>query len=334
VTDASRLTTHRQNRRRGQHGVEALKLALPELLREHLERVLADDEIAWYGAAAPLADAARDAEVLYIHFSPRDQNETAVAGAPNLRWVATTAAGVDFLPLRLMRERGIVLTNGAGLHTIPVAEFALMCVLAAAKRTPVLVRAHDRREWVQAPGRAELRDSRALVIGYGAIGRAIGELLRAFGVDVTGVRRTPQGEPGVIGTDQWRPQLGEFDWIVLAAASTDETRNMIGAQEFAAMKPTAWLVNVARGALVDERELADALERGEIAGAFLDTTVREPLPADDPLWAAPNAVVTAHSSGAATTRMGERAAALFLENLGRYHRGEQLVNVVDLELGY
>jgi phosphoglycerate dehydrogenase-like enzyme len=109
---------------------------------------------------------------------------------------------------------------------------------------------------------------------------------------------------------------------------------MIGAQEFAAMKPTAWLVNVARGALVDERELADALERGEIAGAFLDTTVREPLPADDPLWAAPNAVVTAHSSGAATTRMGERAAALFLENLGRYHRGEQLVNVVDLELGY
>lgn len=312
-----------------------MRIAVPELLRAQLEPALpAEVDVAWYAAGADAGEAARDAEVLYLHFWPREQNEAAVREAERLRWVTTTAAGVDLLPLSLLRERGIVLTNGAGLHTIPVAEFALLCVLAAAKNLPALVRAHDRHEWLQAPGRGELHGSRALVVGYGAIGRAIGDLLRGFGVDVTGVRLKPGGEPGVIGVQEWRPRLGEFDWVILAAASTDETRNMIGSSELAAMQPRAWLINIARGALVDEQALTSALERGDIAGAFLDTTVREPAPPDDPLWSTPNAIVTAHSSGAATTRIPERSAALFLDNLARYRRGAPLVNVVDLELGY
>lgn len=291
-------------------------------------------DIVWYESGPDAAGAARDCEVLYVHFWSREQVASAVEGGANLRWVATTAAGVDFLPLKSIRERGIALTSGAGLPTIPVAEFAVLCVLAAAKNLPALVRAHDRHDWVQAPGRAELFESRALVVGYGSIGRAIAALLRPFGVSVTGVRSDPHGEDGVIGPDEWRARLGEFDWVILAAAATPETRGMIGARELGAMRPTAYLINIARGALVDEVALAEALHARHIAGAYLDVTTREPLPRDHPLWSAPGVIITAHSSGAATTRMFERAGALFVENLGRYARGEPLLNLVDLQRGY
>ena len=151
---------------------------------------------------------------------------------------------------------------------------------------------------------------------------------------VTGVRTEPRDEAGVIGAGEWRARLGEFDWVILAAAATPQTQGMLGAPELAAMRPSAYLINIARGALVDEVALAEALHDGQIAGAYLDVTVHEPLPPDHPLWSAPGAIITAHSSGAATTRMAERAAALFLENLDCYARGEALRNEVDLERGY
>lgn len=313
----------------------AVNLALPELLRPHVAEALPSDvAVTWYGDGTEVAAAACDAEVLYVHFWAPSQISTAIDGAPHLQWVAATAAGVDFLPLATMRERGITLTSGAGLPTIPVAEFAVLCVLSAAKNLPALVRAHDQHMWKQAPGRAELYQSRALIVGYGAIGRAVGTLLQAFGAEVTGVRRDPGGAPGVIGPDAWRPGLGRYDWVILAAASTSETRGMIGRAELAAMRPSAYLVNIARGALVDEAALADALHAGEIAGAYLDVTSTEPLPPEHPLWTAPNAIISGHSSGAATTRMAERAGALFLENLDRYRRAETLRNTVDLTRGY
>lgn len=312
-----------------------MRIALPELLRPHVEAGLPDDvEVNWFATGRDAASAAAGCEALYLHFWPRPQLEAAIAAADSLRWVSTSAAGVDVLPLAMIRERGLLLTSGVGLHTTPVGEFAVLCMLAAAKDLPALVRAHDRREWLQAPSRRELRDARALVLGYGAIGRAIGELLKPFGVQLTGVRRQPDGEPGVIGPDDWRGRLQEFDWVIVAAAATDKTRGMIGARELAAMRRSAWLVNIARGSLVDEGALVKALHRGQIAGAYLDVAVEEPLPPDSPLWTAPGVVITSHSSGAATTRIGERAGARLLENLGRYRRGEELVGLVDLERGY
>lgn len=312
-----------------------LKVALPELLRPYVAAGLPDDvEVRWFADGAAAADAVRDSEVLYLHFWPRPQLEAAIRAGQSLRWIQASAAGVDLLPLGLIRERGIVLTGGAGLYTVPVGEFVVLCMLAAAKDLPALVRAQDRGEWLQAPSRGELRDSRALVLGYGGIGRAVATLLEPFGVGITGVRRDPRGEPGVIGPDDWRARLPEFDWVIVAAAATDETRDIIGAAELAAMKQSAWLVNVARGSLVDEAALVQALEHREIAGAYLDVTATEPLPADSPLWSAPRAVITSHSAGAASTRIAERAGARLLENLVRYQRGEELVGLVDLERGY
>jgi phosphoglycerate dehydrogenase-like enzyme len=146
------------------------------------------------------------------------------------------------------------------------------------------------------------------------------------------VRRSA-GE-GVLTPDQWRARLGEFDWVILAVPGTAETEGMIGAAEIAAMKPSAVLVNVARGSVVDQDALVAALTDRRIGGAFLDVTTPEPLPADHPLWSLPNAHVTMHLSGRAQAKMFKRAAARFLDNLGRYKRGEPLWPQVDFKLGY
>jgi phosphoglycerate dehydrogenase-like enzyme len=196
-----------------------------------------------------------------------------------------------------------------------------------------VVRAHDRHEWPKdAPGKVELLDTRALIVGMGAIGKLIAARLEAFGVEVTGVTRS--GRDGTLTPDQWQDRIGDFDWVILAAPSTDETKAMVGAAELARMKPSAWLINIARGDMIDEEALLAALHGRKIAGAFLDPTHPEPLPADHPLWSAPNCIVTMHLSGRSQTKMFQRAAALFLRNLDAFVNDRPMENVVDLVLGY
>ena len=313
-----------------------MKLALPAHARPHLEgRLPPGAEARWYGASQEAVAAVEGAEVGWLDIlGPPGPAEVIEAGK-DLRWVTTALAGVNSFPLARLRERGLPLTNGAGVNAIPVAEFAIMGMLALAKNLRELIRLQDRREWPsRAPGDGELYGSKALIVGYGSIGREIGARLKAMGVEVTGVRRTPGGEPGVIGPDGWRPRLGEFDWIVLASAATPETDRMIGGAELAAMKPSAFIVNIARGGLIDQPALIAAATAGRIAGAFLDVTDPEPPPTDDPIWSTPGIVMTCHTSGRSQTRMSERAAVLFLDNLERWREGRPLRNLVDLELGY
>ncbi|PZP10073.1 MAG: D-2-hydroxyacid dehydrogenase, partial [Sphingomonas hengshuiensis] len=169
-------------------------------------------------------------------------------------------------------------------------------------------------------------------IGMGAIGTLIAERLRGFGVAVTGVTRS--GRDGTLQPDGWQTRLGEFDWVILAAPSTRETKAMIGAGELAAMKRDAWLINIARGDMVDQDALIEALAKRRIGGAFLDVVTPEPLPADHPLWSAPNAIHSMHLSGRSQTKMFQRATALFLENLAAFLDGRPMTNVVDLDAGY
>ncbi len=322
-----------------------MKLALPASAQPYVENRLPDDVTpVWYDKSAQAVAAVAGAEIAWLDIFPPHIG-TAIDAGDDLRWVFTAFAGVGTFPLDVMRDRHIVLTNGAGLHNIPVAEYAIMGMLAAAKNLRAVMHSQDRGEWLSdSPGKGELFETKALIIGYGQIGRAIAERLRGFGVEVTGVRRRAQtpGNPSgvqarerdVLGPDDWRPLLAEFDWIILATALTGATRHLIGDAELAGMKKTAWIVNVGRGGLIDQRALIAAASRGAIGGAFLDVTDPEPAPPDDPIWSTPNVLVTSHVSGRAQTRTIERAATLFLTNLARYRDRQPLLNTVDFEHGY
>lgn len=253
--------------------------------------------------------------------------------AERLRWIVTAGAGVDFLPLDLLMERGVAITKGTGINAAPIAEYLVMGMLAIAKGYREVVRAQDRRDWLwNSPGSRQLAGSRALIIGFGAIGRELARRLKAFGVEVVGVTRS--GRDGSLMADQWRGRIGEFDWIVLAAPSTSESRHMVGAAELASMKPDAVLVNVARGTLVDQDALASALREKRIAAALLDVTDPEPLPADHPLWLLDNAHITMHLSGRAQETMFKGVAERFLANCDAFHRGEVPQPAYDPFKGY
>ena len=312
-----------------------MRAVLPAVARPLLEQHLPDVlEVAWFTSPAEAQAMIADAEIAWVDMQPTRRVADAIGAAgPALRWLSTIYAGLDAFPLDLLRGRGVTVTNGSGINATAVAEYAVMGVLAAAKRLDRVLAAQAREEWLaDAPGKVELDGTRALVIGHGTIGRRIGALLAAFGVAVTGVTRS--GRDGTLTTDAWQARLGEFDWVVLAAPSTRDTRAMIGHDELAAMKTSAWLINIARGDMIDEDALVAALREGRIGGAFLDPTDPEPLPPGHPLWSAPNCLVTMHLSGRSQTSMFRRGAALFLDNLAAYRAGEPMRNVVDLDAGY
>ena len=309
---------------------------LPAPARPLLEPHLPPDiDAHWFASADEAFALAPTAEIGWFDMQKPGAVGQAVGLGEKLKWVSTIFAGLDSFPLPLLAERGVKLTNSVGINANAVAEYAVMGVLVVAKRFDQVVRAHDRAEWMHdSPGKTEVAGTAALVIGYGAIGRAIGDRLKAFGVAVTGVRRSAGGEAGVIGPDEWHAKVGDFDWIVMAAPATADNGVLFGAAEIAAMRRDAWLINIARGTLIDQAALIEALREKRIGGAFLDVTDPEPLPADSPLWTLPNSIVTMHLSGRSQDKMFPRAATLFLANLDRYLKGESLENEVDLALGY
>lgn len=304
-------------------------LAAP-LVEGHLP---AGIEPRYFRHTEELMDLAPEAEIGWFDLHDKGDMAEAIRRAGKLRWLNSIYAGVDGFPLDVMAQRGVTFTNGAGINAITIAEYVILGMLSIAKGYREVVRAQDRHEWLMdSPGKMELSGSRALLLGYGAIGQKVAHLLSAFDVDVTVVRRTP-GE-GVLTPDAWRARLGEFDWVILAVPATGETDGMIGAAELAAMKPSATLVNVARGSVVDQPALVAALSEKRIGAAFLDVTTPEPLPQDHPLWSLPNAHVTMHLSGRAQDRMFQRSVQRFLGNMPRFLAGEPLTHVVDLARGY
>jgi len=311
-----------------------MKAVLPALARPLLEPALPGDlDVAWTGSLEEARAAIADAGIAWVDMQRSVDTAAAVAAGRSLKWVFTLYAGVDPFDLPALKARGTILTNGTGINAVAVAEYAVMGVLAAAKRFDEVVRAADRRAWTTSPpGTTELDGTRALIVGYGAIGRLIGDRLRAFGVEVSGVTRS--GRDGTLTPDAWRLGLSTYDWVILAAPSTGETRAMIGQAELAAMKRSAWLINIARGGMVDQEALVAALNARRIGGAFLDTVTPEPLPADHPLWHAPGAMLTMHLAGRSQRTMFQRAARLFLENLAAFRAGAPMKNVVDLDAGY
>lgn len=284
---------------------------------DELVALAADAEIGWFDyfseGIGPMLEAFQRAE--------------------KLRWLITMSAGLDYMPLDMLTGRGVMITKGSGLTSAPIAEYTVMGMLALAKGFRQVLHAQDRREWLQdSPGKRQLAGSRALIVGFGAIGRELARRLTAFDVEVVGVTRS--GGDGLLGLDDWRPRLGEFDWVILAAPATADTRHMIGAEELAAMKSDAILVNIARGTLVDQQALTEALADMRIGGAMLDVTEPEPLPADDPLWSFDNVHITMHLTGRSQTSAFVDTTERLLANLDIYRSGQPPRPLFDPALGY
>ncbi|MEO0689828.1 MAG: D-2-hydroxyacid dehydrogenase [Pseudomonadota bacterium] len=309
-------------------------LAISGLIRPLLEPQLPSDlDVRWFLTKDEAREAVADAEIGWFDMNEKEVMAETLIAAKKLKWLNSIYAGLDFLDMDVLIERGITVTNGVGINAITIAEYVVMGMLNIAKGYREVMRAQDRRDWLlDSPGKRELYGSKALLLGYGAIGQLIKPRLEAFNVDVTVVRRTP-GE-GTLTPNEWRAKLGEFDWVILAVPATSETDNMIGETELAAMKSDAVLVNIARGAVVDQDALVSALQRKAIGGAFLDVTTPEPLPSDDVLWTLENAHVTMHLSGRAQEKMFIRSAERFLDNLAKYRRGEPVAPIFDPVRGY
>ena len=309
-------------------------IAISGLIRPLLEPQLPDDvDVRWFLSVEEAIEAVKGAEIGWFDMNDKEAMAATLRAATDLKWLNSIYAGLDFLPMDVLIERGITVTNGVGINAITIAEYVVMGMLNIAKGYRDVMRAAERREWLlDSPGKRELAGSKALLLGYGAIGKLIKPRLEAFDVDVTVVRRSA-GE-GELAPDQWRGKLGEFDWVILAVPSTPETENMIGADELAAMKSDAVLVNIARGEVVDQPALVDALQAKAIGAAFLDVTTPEPLPEDHVLWTLDNAHISMHLSGRAQDQMFIRSAARFLENLAKYRAGEAVAPIFDPKLGY
>ncbi|MGZ4777976.1 MAG: D-2-hydroxyacid dehydrogenase [Thermoanaerobaculia bacterium] len=276
-----------------------------------LERIPRDVEIS---------DAA-EAEAILL--APRfgSQLRDVLPRAKHVRWIHALAAGVETLPFDLLHDTAIVVTNSRGIYADALGEFAIAAMLWFAKDLRRLVENQRARRWEPLTVQ-RLEGKTAAIIGYGGIGKAIGRRAEAMGMKVTGVRRGDDIEPALAS-----------DFVVLATPLTPATRGMMNRNRIAAMTPETVLINVSRGAVVDEGALVEALRNHRIRGAALDVFEVEPLPDTSPLWSLDNVLLSPHSADH-TTDAHERAMTFFLKNLARFRSAEPLENVVDKESGY
>ena len=278
------------------------------------------------------------AEVLLLGSVPASVLDHVVARAPHLRWIHSASAGVDRVTTSAVRERELIVTNARGVFSRPIAEYVVMMSLAIARRLPQLLELQRERTWQPLRGR-ELSALTIGIVGYGSIGVELARLLSPFGCRILATRRHPDRGAGdaahveLHGLDRLGEVLRASDIVVVAAPLTDETAGLIGAEQLAEMREDAWLINIARGRLIDELALRRALASGWIAGAVLDVFSEEPLSPESPLYDTPNLWITPHTSWA-SDRVAERTVDLFVENLRSYRGGEAMRNVVDLDAGY
>lgn len=281
--------------------------------------------------------------------------------APKLKWVQGNWAGVDtVIHEPLFKSGRVLLSTGAGIHAVNMAEYTLMMMLAMGHKLSNAFAMMQSQTWAHNNARElfmpfELRNAILLLIGYGHIGREIARLAQAFGMHVKVLRRSlplPAGGTSLweegrgegrsegiiefITRDQLKAALPQADFVVLVVPATPETRGLLGKDEIAQMKSTSFLVNIGRGAVIDEPALIDALSEGRIAGAALDVFAQEPLPADSPMWPLAKqgkVIMTPHIAGI-TPNYEQRAVELFAKNLRRFIAGQPLINQVDFGRGY
>ncbi len=256
-----------------------------------------------------------------------------VAEGPRVSWLHTASAGVDHvLCPEVFAKPGLVVTDSGDAFPDSLSEFVLAWMLALTHRVPDFLELQKSRTW-EWTIHGELSGQTVGVIGLGPIGRGIASRCRALGMKALGHRRSNTPCPDVDEVVPLDELLVRSDWVILATALTPETRGLLGKSELVKMKKGARLVNIARGPLIDEAALIEALRSGTLAGAVLDVFDTEPLPRESPFWELPNVYITCHSSGW-TEGLRRRQREVFIENLKRFTQGEPLRGIVDLARGY
>lgn len=321
--------------------IEKLRAVSPEL---EIDQYVVDDD-------HPLRRYGRHDEVAVLYAGSREAPDP--ADIPAVEWIQLHSAGVDHWLGAPILEHEVAITTASGIHQTPIAEYVLAQILAFRYRIPRMLRYQAQHHWPDSRWDAfavrELRGDTLGIVGYGSIGQEVARLGTALGMRIVATRRHPeanarpaqwQAAPAwddtcveVLPSTALHDLLGRSEFVVLALPLTDETRHIIDAGALRAMQPTAYLINIARGGVVDEAALAAALREGVIAGAGLDVFETEPLPADSPLWGLDNVIISPHVSGF-TPRYDERATDLFAENLRRYVAGEPLLNRFNPQRGY
>lgn len=278
--------------------------------------------------------------------------------APNLKWIQFNSAGIDpYLDHPIIKETDIKATTMSGVITDQIAEYVLMAMLAFGHKLPKLIRNQQQKKWPEHKEKnqaflpVELRDSTVGILGYGSIARQVAYLLQPFGAKILATKRNVmqpesrgyivdgKGDPHGDLFDRLYPiealhsLLKASDFVVVTLPLTDSTRHILDAAAFEAMKPTAYLVNVGRGELIDQSAMVTALKTKQFAGAALDVFKEEPLPEKSPLWELENVILTPHISGL-SRHLPEETLSLFIENLNRYMTNLSLYNQVDVERGY
>lgn len=261
-----------------------------------------------------------------------------LANAPKVRWIHSVSAGIDRVATPAVRARALTVTNARGVFSRPIAEYVVMMMLAIARQLPQLLELQRERTWQPLRGR-ELSELTLGIVGFGSIGTEVARLLAPFGTRILATRRRPEQGAGdatnveLHGFDELEMVLAAADVVLIALPLTDQTAGVIGVAQLQQMREHAWLLNIARGRLIDDMALRRALEAGWIGGAVLDVFAEEPLPPDSPLYGTPNLIITPHTSWS-SSRVADRSIELFVDNLRRFVADEPLANVVDLEAGY
>jgi len=320
----------------------------PQSFLDRLRREFPDIEFVYRPNYDNIENYISDADIM-VAASLRPEQFLA---AKKLKWIYSTAAAVHQLLFQELVDSDVILTNASEVHGHCVAQHVMALIFVAARRIDADVRFQQRRFWGQEdlwqqhPRPREVDGATLGIIGVGAIGRDVARMASAVGMRVVAVREHPQrgvdwlpadspdrSRHTVYGIDQLDRMLREADFVVLAAPTTGQTQRLMNRERLSQMKPDAWLINVGRGALVEEEALIEALQKKAIGGAALDVFDTEPLPAHSPLWSFENVIITPHVAGM-TDRIWDRQFEFFSENLRRFLAGRPLLGVVDKRKGY
>ena len=282
--------------------------------------------------------AVKDADAVLLNWEiPVDE---LLDGAPSLKWIQNEGAGVDHLLTGRLRTNDVVVTNTGGVHAVPIAEHVLGLIFAFARQFPDLGRAQAKHQWWR-PARGkifELQGQTLAVIGLGRIGLTLAQKAHGLGLRILGVRRNPKGElpsfvERVYPIDQINDALAQADHVAICLPLTPATHGLFDDTRFSQLRAGSYIYNIGRGGIIDQAALLRALESGRLAGAGLDVTSPEPLPAESPLWADPRIIITNHTSGD-SSKNADRILEVVRDNIARSLRGDPLRNVVDKREGY